>query len=98
MPVGIAILSTGAIITTGAASANVAMPVNSAGQTPKWVRLAATAACYVNLGAAGNTAAAGDILVQPADSIVLRAAGVASIAAIQVTAAGVLQISALEDN
>jgi hypothetical protein len=36
--------------------------------------------------------------VQPGDSLILAVAGATKIAAIQVTAAGIVQISPLEDN
>jgi hypothetical protein len=37
------------------------------------------------------------MLVQPADSVIVRSYGLTNIAALQVTTAGVLQISPLED-
>ena len=45
----------------------------------------------------GVTAAAGDLLVQPADSVVIKTHGLGYIAALQVANGGVLQISPLED-
>lgn len=94
----ITVTTTGAIIAFGAASTNVALPNASDGKAPRLVRLAATAACYVKLGtSAGVTAAAGDLLVQPADTVVIRAIGFTHIAALQVTADGTLQISPVEN-
>ena len=93
----ITVFKTGSIISFGAASANVAIPTAQSGQAPNFVRLAATQACYVKIGNGTQTAAAGDLLVQPADSVILRVAGANNIAAIQVSAGGVLQISPLED-
>jgi hypothetical protein len=46
----------------------------------------------------GATAVAGDILIQPGDSVVLAVAGAPTIAAIQVSAAGLVQVSPLEDS
>jgi len=93
------IFNTGATITTGAASANVVIPKTSANASdlPKYVRVAATAACYVKIGDASVAAAAGDVLVQPGDAITLCVGRNPRIAAIQVTAAGICQISPLED-
>lgn len=92
------IFATGAIIAFGAASANVAIPNTSSGTKPKYVRLIATGACYVKIGAAGVAAVAGDLMVQPADSVVVAVSGATFIAALQQSAAGTLQISPLEDN
>lgn len=94
---GLAIVKTGSIIGFGAASANVAIPTDSSGTTPKYIRVAANAACYVKIGPSGVTAAAGDVLVQPADAVILKVLNQAYIAAIQVAAAGTVQISPLED-
>lgn len=87
----------GANIATSGSSASVAIPNGEGAQIPKYVRIAATAAAYVRLGASGLTAAAGDMLVQPGDSIVVRSIGFTHAAAVQVSAAGVVQISPVEN-
>jgi hypothetical protein len=92
------IFATGNVIAFGAASASVAIPNTLSGTKPKYVRLVSTGACYVKLGAAGVTAAAGDLMVQPADSVVVAVSGCTNIAALQQSAGGTLQISPLEDN
>lgn len=90
--------ASGANIVTGAASANAAIPNTSASQKPRFVRLHATVAAYVRCGTtAGVTAAAGDMIVDPATPIVLNVSGYTHIAAIQVAAAGILNITPLED-
>jgi len=95
----IQVFKTGATITTSGTSASVAIPSTTGGNTPpKYVRLAATAACYVKLGQSGVTAVAGDLLVQPGDATIVAVAGSTNIAALQVSAAGVLQISPLEES
>ena len=68
----ISVVKTGSTIAFTGTSANVAMPKDSSGTTPKYIRLASTAACYVKIGASGVSAVAGDLLVQPADSVVLK--------------------------
>lgn len=93
----ISVVKTGSIIAFGAASANVAIPTDSANTLPKYVRVAANAACYVKIGPAGVAAAAGDVLVQPADAVIMKVLRQPYIAAIQVSAAGTVQISPLED-
>lgn len=93
----ITVFKTGSNIAFGAASASVAIPATQGGIAPNYVRLASTQACYVKVGKGAQTAVAGDLLIQPADSVVLKVAGVDTIAALQVTTGGVLQISPLED-
>lgn len=92
----IQVFAPGVIITTSAASTAVAIPNTLSGTIPKYVRLAATQACYVRLGVT-PTAVTGDLLVQPADAVIVCVARYPQIAAIQLGASGVLQISPLED-
>lgn len=93
----VSIVKTGSTIGFNATSQSVAIPTDSANTNPKYVRVAATAACYVKIGPSGLKAAAGDILVQPADAVVLNTNGYGYIAAIQVSAGGTMQVSPLED-
>ena len=44
-----------------------------------------------------TAAAAGDMLIKPGDAVILDARGFDHVAAIQVTAAGILQVSPLEN-
>lgn len=98
MASAVTITNPGATVTIGAASANVAIPNGGGSQVPKYVRLASTTACYVRLGnGAGTTAVPGDILIQPADALVVRSIGLTHVAGIQVSGPGVLQISPIED-
>ena len=93
------IVKTGANITTSAASAAVAIPTNSAGVFPNFVRISASAAAYVKLAVSAAVAVAGDVIVQPGDALILVVpAGVTSIAALQVAAAGIVQVSPLENS
>lgn len=93
----LSIVATGSIIAFTGTSARVAIPNDSSGTLPKYVRVAANAACYVKIGGATVAAAAGDVLVQPADAIILKTHNQTYIAAIQVSAAGTVQISPIED-
>lgn len=90
------IVNTGSAMSVSGTSATAALPVVS-GSVPKYCRFAATAACYVRVGVAGVTAVAGDVLVQPADSLVLRTHSLTHFAALQVGGAGTLQVSPVED-
>jgi len=90
--------ATGATITTSGTSSSVTIPSASSGEIPRYVRVSATAACYVKLGATSATATANDILVQPADSVILHIPqGVTKIAAIQDAAAGKCNVVPLEN-
>ncbi len=93
----VTIVKTGTTITTGLTSASVAIPTDSSGTIPKYCRLSATQSCYASVGVTGVTAVAGDILVNPNDAVIVRTHGLTYIAAIQVSAAGVLQISPVEN-
>lgn len=92
----VSIFTRGATITTGAASANAAIPTVS-GVLPRYVRIAASAAAYVRLGVVADTAAAGDFIVQPGDAVVVNVNGCTHVAAIQVTAAGIVQLSPVDN-
>lgn len=93
----LSITATGTNITTGAASASATIPTSAAGGTPTYVRLSCTVACYAKVGPSGVTAAAGDILINPSDAVVLFVKGCTTIAAIQAAAAGVLNIVPVEN-
>jgi len=91
------IFQDGASLTTGAASARVALPVNSAGIAARVVRVAALNACYCKFGDATVVATANNILVQPADAVLLTVPkGATHIAGIQDAAAGKLNIQPVE--
>lgn len=93
------IMAVGVTATTGAASANSALPTNLSGNRPNYVRVSAINESYVKLGIAGVTATGNDILVQPGDAIVLAVPnGVTHIAYIQGTSAGKVNVVPLENN
>lgn len=92
----ISVMKTGVTLATSAASASVAVPTDSSGVVPTKIRIAATQDCYVKLGQSGVTAVAGDMLLQAGDSVVLATSKSPYIAALQVSAAGILQISPID--
>lgn len=92
------ITAVGFTAATGAASARTTIPVNSAGESPRYIRVAGINECYVKLGNSTVTATANDILIQPADSIVLAVSGATNIAYIQGTAAGKINVVPLENS
>jgi len=83
---------------TGAASAATAIPVASDNNRPRYIRVAARNECYVKIGLSGVVATTNDILVQPADSVILQVpANITHIAYIQGTAAGSVNVVPLEN-
>ncbi len=94
----ITVVAAGTTVTTGAASASVALPNTSAGTRPYYIRVTASAESFVRLGtSAGVTATGNDLLIQPADSVILSTAGCTHIAYIQGVAAARVNIIPLED-
>jgi P pilus assembly chaperone PapD len=95
----VSVNAAGTTVTTGAASASVAVPVDSSGNQPNYVRIAATVESYVKIGGGTPTATANDIMVQPADAIILQVPRVASkVAYIQGTATGKVNITPLDNS
>ena len=82
---------------SGAASAGSTIPNMSSGELPRYIRVVATVAACIRLGPAGVTATVNDTQVQPGDSLIMCVNQCTNFAVIQVTAAGLVQISALEN-
>lgn len=94
----ITVVATGVAITTSGVSASATIPNASDGNIPRYVRVAASAAACVRLGKTTATAVTTDLQVQPGDAVILHIPnGIDKIAAIQVSAAGVVQVSPLEN-
>lgn len=89
--------TTGVAIATSGTSASATIPTMSSGELPRFIRVAATAPACVRLGKSSATALATDLQVQPGDAVILSVNGNDRIAAIQVAAAGVVQVSPLEN-
>lgn len=90
---------TGANITTGVASASIAIPFASSGKIPQYVRVSTTAAAHVRIGTSGVTAVVTDTLVNPNGGHItlMIPRGITHIAAIQNAAAGSVNVVPLED-
>lgn len=94
----ITVTTTGVSITTGAASSGGALPNASSGEVPRYVRIAASVAACVRIGVGAQTAVATDMLVQPGDAVVIAVPrGCTHVAAIQLSAAGVVIVTPVED-
>lgn len=90
--------ATGVSITTSGVSANAAVPNDSSGTKPRYVRIAATVAAYVRIGSGAQTAVTTDMLVQPGDAVIVNVpAASPNVAAIQVAAAGVVNVTPIEN-
>lgn len=84
-------------VTTGAASARVALPVDGAGKPPKYIRvLPAGANAIVRPGDSGVIATSSDILCSPNFDLILNVTGFTHIAHIQQGAATPLNIAVVE--
>lgn len=88
--------TTGTTVTSGASTANVAIPVNANGDIPKYVRLMVTGNLYVKAGQSSVTATTNDMLLSPNFDVILNVHGCSKIAYIQETASAKLNITALE--
>ena len=90
---------TGATIATTGVSASVTIPNDSSGNLPSYIRVVATAAACVRMGRTTATAVTTDTQIQPGDALIMQVPkGYDKIAAIQVTASGIVQISPLENS
>ena len=78
------IMAVGVTQGTSGTSAAVAIPVDSSGNRPNYIRVTASNEVFVKLGLVGVVATNQDTLVQPADSVVLQVPkGITHIAGIQ---------------
>ncbi len=91
------VMAVGFTAATGAASARTVIPVDSAGNLPRYIRVAGINECYVKLGTVAVVATSNDMLIQPADSALLAVNGCTNIAYIQGTAAGKVNVVPLEN-
>ena len=94
----ITVAAVGTTLTSAATSANTAIPNASDGNRPRYLRVAATSESYIKLGIAGVAATANDLMVQPADCVLLAVPnGVTHIAVIQGATAAKVNIVPLEN-
>lgn len=92
------VVVTGINLTTSASSANATIPNMSSGELPRYIRITASTGAYVRLQATGTPVAVNtDLMVQPGDAVILAVCNYTKIAALQVSAPGVVQVSPLEN-
>lgn len=89
--------TTGVTVTSGSSSASVAIPNAADGNKPRFIRVASTGECYIKVGVSGVAATTGDIMVQPADAVLLAIpSGITHLAYIQGTNSAKVNITPLE--
>lgn len=91
------VTATGVALATSGTSANATIPLDSSGNVPKYIRISATVAACVRIGNGTPVAVTTDLMIQPGDAVVLATCGLTKVAAIQVTAPGVVQVSPMEN-
>lgn len=88
----------GATTTTTALGTNrIAIPVDSAGNLPRYIYVSAVTESYVKLGQSGVTATANDIGIQAGLGIVLAVSGATHLAMIQGTSTGKVNVVPLDN-
>lgn len=95
----ITVVATGKSQASGAASAGTTLPTAADGNIPRYVRVTATnPACFRFGYGSLPTAVTTDLQIQPGDAVILSTNGATHFACIQVSVAGVVQVSPLENN
>jgi hypothetical protein len=89
--------ATGVQVSSGAASARVAIPNDASGNRARVVRIATTGPAYIRPGDSTVVATANDILVTVSDYLLLNVQGFTNIAYIQETGAQKINITPVED-
>jgi hypothetical protein len=88
--------ATGVQVTSGAASATVAIPNAADGNRARFVRVQAKATAYIRPGTSGTTCTVNDILITGNEQVILNVQSFTHIAYLQETAATIINISPLE--
>jgi hypothetical protein len=90
----VSILGSGVTVTTGAASANVAIPNTRDGYKPKFIRILSDGLAYIKVGTVATT---NDVLVDQYCPVILNVLGATSISYIQFSAPQKVNIVPLEN-
>lgn len=94
----VTVTATGTRTASGAASAGTTIPLCSSGEVPRYIIVSATAAAHFRLGAGAQTSVNTDLMIQPGDARIMSVpSGYTNYACIQAVAAGVVQVSPLEN-
>ena len=90
------VAAAGVSVTTGASSANVAIPNAADGNRARFVMITAKATAYVKFGAAGVTATSSDVLVGPGQPVIFAVKPFTHVAHLQETGATLVNIVPVE--
>lgn len=93
----ITVSKTGVQLASTGTSNGALIPFGSAGDVPRLIRIAATVPACVRIGFGAQTAVVSDLQIQPGDAVCLSTNGATHIAVVQVSSAGVVQVSPLEN-
>lgn len=94
----ITVTVTGVALSSSGLSSSATIPNMSSGEKPRFIRVAATQPACVRIGAGPQIAVTTDLQVQPGDAVILQVpTGVVTIAVVQVSSPGVVQVSPLEN-
>jgi hypothetical protein len=94
----ITVVKTGVSQASGATSAGTTLPTALSGEVPRFIRVASTQAAFFRMGAGAQTAVNTDLLVQPADAVILQVpSGFTHFAVIQSGTAGIVNVAPLEN-
>lgn len=86
------------VATSGTASAATAIPNCSDGNKPRFIRVASRNEAYIKLGTGSVVATTSDVLVQPADAVILVVPlGITHFSVIQGVSAGLVNVVPLEN-
>jgi SH3-like domain-containing protein len=93
----ITVTKTGANTASGAASAGGTIPTCSSGELPRYIRVTASNAAYFRIGPGAQTAVNTDLMVQPGDAVTMAVCNLTNYACLQVSVAGVVVVTPLEN-
>ncbi len=86
----------GTTVTTGASSANAAIPNGADGSRARFVMVTAKATAYIKFGLSGVTCTANDILVGPGSPVIFAVKPFTHFAYLQETAATLVNVVPVE--
>ena len=92
----IAVAATGTTVTSGAASASVAIPNAADGNRARFVRIQATGLAHVKPGGSGVACTADDMMVSAGESVILSVKPFTHIAYLEESAGAKLTITPVE--
>jgi len=92
----LAIASSGKSVVASTTATTVQIPFDSSGGYPRHLYISSTAPVYVKVGSSSVVAVAGDLLVQPADSVLIDCFGCTYISVISISGTAFVSLSPSE--